>query len=155
MDINKYHNFKNDIKIYLKEAIELFNLEFDDRIVIRINEMHENYVCLKNKNIILILNNIETFPYQDIVPHFYFENGSELISIKDELLLDLLEVDKNQYKEYCLKSYKDNINKEVFINNPNGGYHFGLFSINDLIIKYCYKLFTGEKSYTDYFAMKR
>ncbi|MFL0105001.1 hypothetical protein [Tenacibaculum maritimum] len=153
MDLLGYTDFDRDVQKYLNNVIAKYNLHFSNEYLLLLNKQLHHYVCLKNEFVIMTINNIESFPYQDTVAHFYFFDNLDthkLIKIEDDSITNFLSIKREEFEAYCLNHYSNFAEKDPFIKDEKGGYLYGLKSINDLIEKFYKPLFTGEKTTEDY-----
>ena len=150
MNIYEYNEFKSDVKRFFKKSILFYDLNITD-VYNGLDKPIQNYVFLRNKYCVICLNNLESFPYPDVTPHFYFYNKvGELFKLEDSLIITFLEINKNDFDSYCIQYNNKFSGKDIFLNNEKGGYWYGIKSINDLILKFYSKIFNGKLTKDDY-----
>lgn len=151
MDLLEYKTFRNDAEKYLKESIDIFNLRLNIDLNEEENESLDYYLFYENEYFIISLNIIDSFPHQDVTPKFYLKNTGEHLEIDQIYLRSFLCIDEKEFKAYCLKNYNYRyLYSGDFKDNDKGGIYYGLYSINEILLKYYYDLFKGKYSIKDY-----
>lgn len=148
MDILNYSNFKNDIEDYLKKVILKFDLSYNSGLLNEKKLPKENFALYENKFCRLLLNNIESFPNQDVSFAFFLLERENFIEVDKHLIYSFIGINVKEYSEYALNHYNKYSNK--FLNSEKFGYLYGLYSLNDLLLKFYYPLLDGSKNYEDY-----
>lgn len=150
MDILKYFDFKDDVKRFLLDVIKKYDLQFSDHILDLLKEPRQHYVCLKNDHIVLTLNYVETFPYPDVVPHFYFFGKNLFFKLDDNHVRPLLKIEEEIFTKYCLGRSETLGKKDFFFNSEKGSFLYAIKSINDTILDFYHPLFEGKVTKKDY-----
>lgn len=151
MNLLEYKTFKNDIEKYLKKSMDTFQLRLNIHFNEVENESVDYYLYYENEHCIISLNFIESFPYQDVIPQFYLRNSDEYLKIDQIYLRPFLCIDEKDFKAYCLENYNNRyLYSDDFKDNDKGGIYYGLYSINEILLKYYYDLFKGKYSIEDY-----
>lgn len=152
--MDEYIEFEDDVLEYFEETIKKYKFSISSRWPDENNELKDHIIFLENEYCAISLDNFESFPYIDVVFHFFFLKGkSELINIDNDLLIKLLRIDDKFYRNYCLEHIKKY--KKDFIKKPRGGFLYAIKSASDLMLKFYDPLLNGEVTYEDYNEFER
>lgn len=151
MNLLEYKTFKNDIEKYLKESMDTFKLRLNLDLNNVENESADYYLFYENEYCIISLNLIDSFPYQDVTPKFYLKNSHGHLEIDQIYLRPFLGIDEKEFEAYCLENYNNRYHySDDFKDNDKGDIYYGLYSINEILLKYYSPLFKGKYSMEDY-----
>jgi len=151
MNLLDYKAFKEDAEKYLKDSIARFKLKLNEEMNIIENVSIDYYLFYENGSCIISLNIIESFPYQDVIPKFYLKNEDRYLEINQDYLRTFLGINEKEFEAYCIENYNNRFSySDSFKNSDKGGIYYGLYSINEILLKYYFPLFNGKYSIQDY-----
>ena len=62
-----------------------------------------------------------------------------------------MQINQKEFEFYCIENYNNRFNySEYFKDTNKGGFYYGLYSINEIILKYYFDLFNGKCTIQDY-----